>query len=167
MYRPYTSPTGNIPSLPDVETTIRGLTQDFCTAFNTGNYDQVASLFAPDGAFMAPHHEPVSGPKAIERHLREFGDRGYQDLRIDTLRVDSSGDMAMEIGRYAVTIRQESGTKSVDRGKYVKVWRRLGAWRMVADCWSTNLPSPVDQEEKPLPVKDKIAVIGDDVPKSA
>ena len=29
----------------DVESVIRGLTQDYCTAFNTGNYDQVASLY--------------------------------------------------------------------------------------------------------------------------
>jgi uncharacterized protein (TIGR02246 family) len=165
MYRPYTSPTGNIPSLPDVESTIRGLTQDFCTAFNTGNYDQVAALFSPDGAFMAPHQEVVSGPKAIERQLRQFGDLGFQDLRIDTLRVDYSGDMAMEIGRYTVTVRRENGVKDVDRGKYVKVWRRLGAWRMIADCWSTNLPAPAEQEGKPLP--DRIALIGDDIPKSA
>jgi uncharacterized protein (TIGR02246 family) len=167
MYRPYTSPAVNIPSSPDVESTIRGLTQDFCTAFNTGNYDQVATLFAPDGAFMAPHHEAVSGPKAIERQLREFGDLGYQDLRIDTVRVDCSGDMAMEIGRYTVSIRRENGVKNVDRGKYVKVWRRLGAWRMTADCWSTNLPASVQQEDKSLPVTDKIAIIGNDVPKSA
>ena len=167
MYRPYTSPAGNIPPSQDVESTIRGLTQDFCTAFNTGNYDQVAALFAADGTFMAPHYEPVYGPKAIERQLRQFGDLGYQDLRIDTLRVDHSGDMAMEIGRYTVTIRQESGTKSVDRGKYLNVWRRLGAWRMAADCWSTNLPASAEQDEKPMPVTDKITVIADDVPKSA
>jgi hypothetical protein len=46
----------------------------------------------------------------------------------------------MEIGRYTVAIRQPDGTILADRGKYVKAWRRLGTWLIVADCWSTNLP---------------------------
>ena len=25
-----------------------------------------------------------------------------------------------------------------ESGKYVKVWRRLGAWLLMADCWSRN-----------------------------
>jgi uncharacterized protein (TIGR02246 family) len=120
---------------------LRNLAQDFVTSFNTGNYDQAAALFAPDGAFMAPHHEPAYGPSAVERLLHQFGDLGYQDLRLETVRVEVSGDMAMEIGRYSVTIHQSDGTIRADRGKYLKAWRRLGAWLIVADCWSSNLPS--------------------------
>lgn len=169
MYRPYSSPVGGSGSSMDVESTIRGLTQDFSMNFNTGNYDQVAMLFASDGLFMAPHHEPIVGPKPIERKLREFGESGYQDLRLETTRVDSSGDMAMEIGRYSVSIVSENGGAVADRGKYVKVWRRLGAWRIVADCWSSNLPATSAQrgEEKSLPAADKVTMISNDVPKSA
>jgi uncharacterized protein (TIGR02246 family) len=169
MYRPYSSPVGGPGSPMDVESTIRGLCQDFSMNFNTGNYDQAALLFASDGLFMAPHHESAVGPKAIERKLREFGESGYQDLRLDTTRVDYSGDMAMEVGRYSVSIVGEGGSTVADRGKYVKVWRRLGAWRIVADCWSTNLSaaSALKREEKPLTITDKVAVISEDVPKSA
>jgi uncharacterized protein (TIGR02246 family) len=119
---------------------IRNLAQDFVTSFNTGNYDQVAALFAQDGAFMAPQHDPAYGPKAVELLLRQIGEAGYEDLRLETLRVESSGDLAMEIGRYTVAIRQPDATILADRGKYVKAWRRLGAWLIVADCWSSNLP---------------------------
>jgi uncharacterized protein (TIGR02246 family) len=164
MYRPYTSPIGGSVSSPDVESTIRGLTQDFNMNFNTGNYDQVAALFSSEAVFMAPHHEPCIGTKAIERKLREFGDAGYQDLRLETTRVEHSGDMAMEIGRYSVSMFSEKGSLT-DRGKYLKVWRRLGAWRIMADCWSSNLPAVVS--EKPVSVADKIAIISDNVPKSA
>jgi uncharacterized protein (TIGR02246 family) len=142
MYRPYSSSLADSRPFLDVETLIRGTTQDFVTSFNTGNYDLVAGLFAPDGVFMAPHHDPAYGPKAVERLLREFGDNGYEDLRVETMRVDYSGDMAMEIGRYTLSIRQASGTTLRDRGKCVKVWRRLGAWLIVADCWNSNLAMP-------------------------
>jgi hypothetical protein len=49
------------------------------------------------------------------------------------------------------------------------VWRRLGAWRIVADCWSSNLPAASAQagEEKSMPVGEKITVISNEVPKSA
>jgi uncharacterized protein (TIGR02246 family) len=167
MYRPYASPIGGSSSSMDVLSTIRGLTQDFSMNFNTGNYDQVAGLFASDGLFMAPHNESIVGPKPIERKLREFGESGYQDLRLETIRVDSSGDMAMEVGRYSISVMNEHNAPKADRGKYVKVWRRLGAWRIVADCWSSNLPAEPASEEKSMPSDDKVTVISSEVPKSA
>ena len=91
MYRPYGNSVANSSSLLDVESIIRGLTQDYCTAFNTGNYDQLSALFASDGLFMPPNHEPAQGPRAIEWLLREYGENGYQDLRLETrLQIDNS-----------------------------------------------------------------------------
>lgn len=166
MYRPYPGSVGGSASSSDFESTIRGLTQDFAMNFNTGNYDQVAGLFAADGEFMATHHEPVSGSHSIERKLREFGEFGFQDLRLETSRVDSSGDMAMEAGRYTVSIVSDTKGVQTDRGKYLTVWRRLGAWRISAACWSSNLAVHYMAEEKAAPAKDKVTVINE-VSKSA
>jgi ketosteroid isomerase-like protein len=166
MYRPYPGSVGGSASSWDLESTIRGLTQDFRMNFNTGNYDQVAALFASDGMFMAPHHEPVAGNRLIERKLREFGESGFQDLHLDTLRVESSGDMAMEAGRYSLSIVSDARGTQSDRGKYLTVWRRLGAWRIVAACWSSNLAVGYLPEVKPAPAKDNVTVISE-VPKSA
>ena len=140
MYRSYSSSLADSRPTMDVQSQIRNLTQDLVTAFNTGNYDQAAALYAPDGAFLAPHYDPAYGPKAVEQLLHRLGDTGYQDLRLETTRVESSADMAMEVGRSTVALHKPDGTIEADRGKYVKVWRRLGAWLIVADSWSTNLP---------------------------
>jgi ketosteroid isomerase-like protein len=105
-------------------------------SFNTGNYDQAAALFASDGVLMAPYQEAAYGPKPVERALRQLGDEGYSDLRLETTRVEHSGDMAMELGRFSLVVRQADGTRVPWRGKYVKVWHRLGAWLILADCWS-------------------------------
>ena len=136
MYRPYTSSAADSRPFRDVESQLRELSQDFATSFNTGNYDQAAGLFASDGALMAPRYEAANGPKAVERLLRQLGEAGYSDLRVETTRVEHSGDLAMEMGRFSVVVRTAGGTMAPERGKYVKVWRRLGAWRLVADCWS-------------------------------
>jgi ketosteroid isomerase-like protein len=140
MYRPYSSSVADSRPFLDVPSLLRNLDQDFVTAFNTGNYDQAGALFVQDGAFMVPHYEPAYGPKPVERLLHQLADAGYEDLRLETSRVEISGDLAMEMGRYTVAIRQPDGTILADRGKYVKAWRRLGAWLMLADCWSSNLP---------------------------
>ena len=138
MYRPYTSSPADSRPFRDVESQLRDLTQDFATSFNTGNYDLAAGLFTSDGVLMAPHYEGAHGQKLVERLLRQLGEAGYSNLRLETTRVEHSGDMAMEIGRFSVVVRTADGIMTSERGKYVKVWRRLGVWRLMADCWSRS-----------------------------
>jgi uncharacterized protein (TIGR02246 family) len=142
MYRPLSSSSApSVNSWLDVQSAIRGLTQDFATAFNTGNYDQAAALFTSDGFLMPPQREAVQGQKPIEVMLRRLGETGYQNLRLETIRVEESGDMAVEIGRYTAAVQQANGTTVVERGKFVQTWRRLGIWRMAANCWNSDLPA--------------------------
>ncbi len=136
MYRPYVSTQTDFRPFRDVESQLRDQTQDFATSFNTGNYDHAAGLFAADGVLMAPQYESAYGQKLVERLLRQLGEAGYSDLRMETTRVDHSGDMAMELGRFSLLVRKADGTTIPERGKYVRVWRRLGAWLLMADCWS-------------------------------
>jgi uncharacterized protein (TIGR02246 family) len=140
MYRPYSNsaPSGN--PFADVESAIRGLTLDYCTAFNTGNYDQVAAMFAPEAVLMPPMREPAVGRRAIENVMRAYRDEGYEDLRMETTRVEYAGDLAVELGRYTAAILRSNGTSVADRGKYMRAWRRLGAWMIVGYSWSSNLP---------------------------
>src|ERR1700722_6481018 len=140
MYRPYSSSLADSRLPQDVESQIRGLSQDFAMSFNTGNYDQAASVFAADGVLMAPQLEAAYGQKSVERLLRQLGEAGYSDLRLESTRIEHSGDMAMELGRSTVIVRQSDGAMFPERGKYVKVWRRLGAWLLMADCWSRTAP---------------------------
>ncbi|MGZ4730580.1 MAG: YybH family protein [Terriglobales bacterium] len=141
MYRSSSGSASTVNSWLDVQSAIRGLTQDFATAFNTGNYDQAAALFTPDGFLMPPQREAVQGQKPIELMLRKLGEAGYQNLRLETIRVEESGDMAVEIGRYTVAVQQANGTTVADRGKFVQVWRRLGIWLMTTNCWNSDLPA--------------------------
>jgi len=145
MYRPFSGTQADARPFRDVEFQLRNLTQDFATAFNTGNYDQAAALFAGDGVLMAPRQEAAYGQQAVERLLRQLRDAGYSDLRLETTRVDHSGDMAMELGRFTVAIRHADGTLLPERGKYVKVWRRLGAWLIIAASWSASAQTLSDQ----------------------
>jgi len=145
MYRPYSGSLADSRPFQDVESQLRGLTQDFAMSFNTGNYDQAAALFSGDGVLMVPHQDTAYGQKPVEWVLRQLGEAGYSDLRLETTRIEHSGDMAMELGRFSIVVRQADGAQSSERGKYVRVWRRLGAWRLVADCWSRSAPAATDR----------------------
>jgi len=85
MHRPAVSSVPGGGSWMDVQSTIRGLTQDFATAFNTANYDQAAALFASDAYFLPLRREAVQGQKPIELMLRAYGEAGYQNLRLETI----------------------------------------------------------------------------------
>ncbi len=69
MYRSSSGSAASANSWLDVQSAVRGLTQDFATAFNTGNYDQAAALFTSDGFLMPPQHDLVQGQKPIELML--------------------------------------------------------------------------------------------------
>jgi len=72
--------------------------------------------------------------------MRELREAGLHDLRFETAQITLGGDIAIEIGYYTATIAQGNGTVTPQRGKYMRVWRRLGAWLIMADCWNSNLP---------------------------
>ena len=145
MYRQFTGTQADFRPLRDVDSQLRDQTQDFATSFNTGNYDHAARLFADDGVLMAPQYEGAYGQKHVERLLRQLGESGYGDLRMETTRVDHSGDMAMELGRFSLVLRGADGAMIPEQGKYVRVWRRLGAWLLMADCWNWTAPAVSDR----------------------
>ena len=145
MYQQYKGTPADFRPLRDVESQLRDQTQDFATSFNTGNYDHAARVFADDGVLMAPHYEGAYGQKHVERLLRQLGEAGYSDMRMETIRVDHSGDMAMELGRFALVVRRNDGAMIPERGNYVRVWRRLGVWLLMADCWNWTSPAVSDR----------------------
>src|SRR5215472_17526178 len=138
MYRPYPNFPADSRPLRDVQSLLRELTQDFATSFNTGNYDQAASMFSQDGTLMAPHYEGVSGQKPVEQLLRRLGEAGYCNLRMETTRVEHSGDMAMELGLFSVALQKNAVTALRDAAKSAGVWRRLAVWMLLAACWTRN-----------------------------
>jgi hypothetical protein len=60
---------------------------------------------------------------------------------METTRVEHTSDLAIEVGRYTCSILRSNHTSMLDRGKYMRAWRRLGVWMIVAHSFSSNLPT--------------------------
>jgi uncharacterized protein (TIGR02246 family) len=117
----------------------------------TKKHDAAASsaLFADDGVSYGMNQEPFVGPAAIKKHFSEdFAQNPKEEIDWSTDRVEvaSSGDLAVEYGKYNVKGLGKDGTIS-DQGRYVTVYRKVGGtWKVSADIGSST--KPMDTSKK-------------------
>lgn len=66
----------------------------------------------------------------------------FSDRAFAVTYIKQEGPMAWGVGAYRMTIPQDDGTRKVDLGKYLTIWRRFGKdWLITADAWSSDLAS--------------------------
>ena len=144
MYRPYTNSLADFRPR-DVESQLRDLTQDFATAFNTGNYDQAAGLFASDGVLMAPLYEGAYGQKPIERLVARDRRGGVQRSAVGD---DPSGSFRRH-GDGTGTILPGAAQGGRDAGSGAReVCESVAASGSLADhgdCWSRTSLAATDR----------------------
>ena len=65
---------------------------------------------------------------------------GVREVDLRTQDVESSGDLAYEIGSATLKIQPEGGSPTTDTVKYVVVWKRRaeGSWQLAVDIWNSN-----------------------------
>ncbi len=109
----------------------------FVRAWQTGDADLFASLFAQDGAMLRPGGGITIGRENIRSRMRDvFGRLRMTFGTITTADVFVIGDTAYETGAWNFTIGPAgSTTAEPDSGQYVEIWKRdrTGAWKMWRD----------------------------------
>ncbi len=114
-------------------------------AYNAGNAEGVANLYAEDALLMAPGAQVLTGRAAIRDFIAS--DIGASKAAGLTFRSDEntgvgvSGDLGWLSGTFSVT--DPSGA-TVDHGKYLSVYRRInGDWQLIRDTWNSDVaPAP-------------------------
>ena len=108
----------------------------------TGDVARVVSVYAADGAFLAPNAPLARGRDAIEAVWSQLLAAPRLALRWApvSIEVSRAGDMACEIGTYEMSMDGPTG-RIDDDGKYVVVWRkRDDAWEVAADTFNSSRP---------------------------
>lgn len=114
---------------------------EFARAYNAGDAEALAAMYADDAVLMPPDKPAVSGHAAILAFAREDTAGAKQaglKLEIDAGASGSSGNLGWHSG--AFRLKAADGNTAAT-GKYVEVWeRRAGKWVMIRDAWNMDAP---------------------------
>jgi uncharacterized protein (TIGR02246 family) len=127
------------------EAAVRAINPAWFAAYNAGEMDKVAALYADDAVLSIPGAPAARGGAAIREALAK--DQAASAAAGVTLNAGSSradvgvsGDLGWEWNTFSVT--DKSGA-TVDTGKYVTVYaRRDGKWVIIRDIWNSDAPPP-------------------------
>lgn len=116
------------------------LRHEFEAAVRRGDPAAAATAYADDATLLAPAAELLRGRGAIERFWQTGIEAGVQAVELGVRELRRSGDVAFEVGEYALHVVPESGLPVVDRGRYLVVHRvgSDGRWRRAAEMFSPD-----------------------------
>jgi uncharacterized protein (TIGR02246 family) len=121
-----------------MEQEIQAETAAFAAALSRGDAGELAALYAEDARILAPTAELVAGRDEIEAYWRAGIALGVSMIELETDEVDLVGAVAIEIGRYALSVAGDGNDPALDRGKYVVVHREQsdGSCRRVVEVFN-------------------------------
>ena len=116
---------------------IESASKKFNELYNKGDAAGLAAMYVGGARVLPPNAVAIPNDQGIRALWRSYIDSGAK-FSIATTFVEGRGDLAYEVGTYAVTAAD--GGK--DTGKFVVVWKRQnGAWKIAADIWNSDLPA--------------------------
>jgi len=134
------------------EAAVRRVTQEWVLACNTKHLDDVLELYGADSIVLRSNYPPMRGAAAVREFFYGALDTGLGEVEMEPLRVDIIGDLAYEAGRFKALVPSTVGKRREERGKYLWVCQRQlgGEWKVVADCWSSDLTLSTLESDVPL-----------------
>jgi uncharacterized protein (TIGR02246 family) len=127
------------------EAAIRSINPSWFKAYNAGDANSIAALYAEDAVLNPPGVPPARGQAAIREYLTK--DVAASTATGMTMNAGSktdagvSGDLGWEWGTF--TAKDKSGA-TIDAGKYVTVYaRKNGKWLIIRDIWNSDGPVQV------------------------
>lgn len=118
---------------------IREANRNFAKLFASRDAFGIGQLYRTDATLLPPGTDLIKGRDAIQtfwRSTMETAMSGMKELALDTLDLEVSGDLAVEVGKYRLWA--EGGQPAGD-GKYMVVWKReQDTWRIFRDAWNAN-----------------------------
>lgn len=115
----------------------------FGDAVRQGDAAGLAALYTEDATILPPSSEMIQGSQGIEEFWNGIIQMGVKDAVLTTVDVSGSGDLAYEIGKFALTIQAEEQEPIEQKGKYVVVWKKMedGTWKLQVDIWNSSMPA--------------------------
>ncbi len=140
------------------ERLIFGLEAEASKAIEEKNLDHLIALYAEDAGLYYEDHPMVGGKNAIRQTWKATlsKSRSSMSARPREVEIGSSGDLGFAHGRYTITMKDDGGRVTTDRGEYGVVYKKQadGTWKIIADNSNLEIgphafPKPPDRRIKP------------------
>lgn len=121
------------------ETAIRAQDSAWNAAIAAKSDSALALLYADNATLLPPNEKIVTGTAAIRTYFAALWPMNATlVITPTTITVAASGDMATDVGTYALSVGSIN-----DTGKYmVHLHKIANTWKIVDDMWSSDLPIP-------------------------
>jgi uncharacterized protein (TIGR02246 family) len=128
--------------MENVRDAITSAIETFTGAFRQGDAAAIAAWYSKDATLLPPDNPSMKGRDAIQAFWQGAMSMGVREAKLETLEVETRGDLAYEVGRFEMTVQPQDGERAGLTGKYVVVWK-LGedGWRMHVDIWNGDRPA--------------------------
>src|SRR5579864_5977551 len=138
MGRPCPTRGGTGMSRTEIETSVT----DFVKAFNNHDAAGLGEFYTEDARMLPPDAPLIVGRAGIEAMVKEMFAAGCQSLDLEPIDVHESCDMAVDVGRYTLTIQPPGAELVQEVGKYVAVYRRQpdGGMKLIVDTFNRDQP---------------------------
>jgi uncharacterized protein (TIGR02246 family) len=125
--------------MENVRAFIESANQKFMDAFGRADAAGIAALYTDNPKLLPPGSPMMSGREVVQSFWQGTMDMGIKEARLETLEVESQGNLASEIGRFTLTVQPQGSERSTMTGKYVVVWKNQdGTWKIHVDIWNTD-----------------------------
>jgi uncharacterized protein (TIGR02246 family) len=108
-------------------------------AMARGDSAAMGAMFAPDIAAFPPDGPIVNGRDAVTQlWASAMKDHGVKGCKLDTISVEISGDLAIEVAEGTLKIEAAGGKIEDAKIKYICVWKQIGGkWLLYRDIWNS------------------------------
>lgn len=128
---------------------LKEITVTWFNAYNGGDAETSAALYAEDAVLMPPHAPVARGRAAIRAFLaKDSADAKSAGLKLvnGVETADVNGDWGWNSGSYTI---QDGSGQSVDSGSYLSVSHKVsGKWLYVRDTYNSDRPVPTPPQAK-------------------
>lgn len=120
------------------------LSYDWAAQWSAKRLDTVLALYAPAPVFLPTSHSRWTGLAAIRENFGALLAQFNPDIRLHSIKSESSGDLAYDSGSYVETIAPVKGGKSMHfQGDYLFVFQRqkTGEWKILEQTFTSYDPA--------------------------
>lgn len=94
----------------------------------------VSTVYHPDADVLVPNSPPMNAKTAASM-LAQFPKMGITAFTLNTKEVFKGDETVTEVG----TFEMGDGKNTIDKGKYMVVWKKDGdKWKMFRDIWNSD-----------------------------